>query len=985
MAKLRIVAGAAALLLTAAVAAHAQQRLTGRVTAAGTGEPLANTSISVPGTQLGTYTGDDGRYTLTLPEGSTQLVARRIGYKRALLRLTTGQTTVDFTLEKDVLQLDRQVITGVATSVASQNAANDIASVTADEITRVPTASIENTLAGRAAGVQVVSNSGAPGGGNQIRIRGVSSVFGSATPLYVVDGVLVSDVTIQTGLNALSAASAAAGSNSGNQDNGTNRIADLNPNDIENIEVLKGASASAIYGSRGTNGVIVITTKQGSSGQSRITTTQRLGTYQLGHRIGEKRFTIDEAIDYGEGAGMTEAEVRANYAACNGFCDYEKQLFGETPLAYESVVTASGGTGNTRYFASGMDHNDGGIMKNTGYRKQSVRLNLNQLLGSKVTFGLTTNLVRSMTRRGYTQNDNVNGTPYFVIGSTPSFFDLRPQNGEYPRNPFVPGGSNPFQTRDLVLTPSENLRFITGGDLGWTAFTSDRQSLQFRANAGYDRVNQTDNIIARSDIYWESADGLPGTVTYQAATNQLLTLNASGVHTWTPASNAYKATTSAGIQRTETDFRSANTVARNVPFGSTQPGTGTVNQVFGLRTEIRDFAAYVSEEFLTWSERLALTGAVRAERSTVNGDANKYYAYPKASASLRLPGMPSFIDELKIRTAFGQAGNQPTFFDRFQPTIAGAYAGLITFGMPTVLGKSNIRPEVTTEVEGGFDAAVLSNRASVNFTLYQRTTKDVILRITQGPSVGFLTDVVNGGQFRNRGVETGLTMTPIEGRSLSWISRTTFSKNIGIVQSLPSVVPATGFQLPNNFGAGYGVGLLQVGKRVTQIAANVPGSATLATVGDQEPDFRMGFSNELSFRGLRLTSLLDWQKGGDMVNITQNVYDAVGLAPDVPDGGADRFNRNNDGEPVYVQDAGFVKLREVSLAYALPDAWTQRVLRGGRQASLQLSGRNLKTWTKYWGVDPEASNFGNQPAFRAIDLAPFPPSRSFFFGIDVSF
>ena len=980
MSRFGIVAGALALMVAGAGSAHAQQRITGRVTASGTGEPLASASITVPGTTIGTYSGQDGRYVLTVPAGATQLLARRIGYRRAEVRLTTGQTEADFTLEKDVLQLDRQIITGVATTTSSLNAANDVASVSAEELTNVPRPTIESALAGRAAGVQVSSNSGAPGGGNQIRIRGVSSVFGNAQPLYVVDGVLVSDATIQTGLNALTAASATAGSNSSNQDNGVNRIADLNPNDIESIEVLKGASASAIYGARGTNGVIVITTKQGAAGATRIGFTQRVGTYQLAHKVGTRRFTLDEAIAYADGI-LTEQEVRDNYAACNGYCDYEKELFGETPLSYESVVTASGGANNTRYFASVLDKNDGGIMKNTGYRKQSVRLNLNQLFGPNVTLAVNTNLVRSVTRRGYTNNDNINGTPYFVIGATPSFFDMRQQNGAYPFNPFV-GGSNIFQTRDLVQTPSENLRFITGAELGWNAYASERQTLQFKVNGGYDRANQNDNIVARSDIYWESADGLPGTVTYQSANNQQLTLNASAIHTWTPASNMWRATSSLGIQRLETDFRSTNTVARNVPFGVGIPGSGTVNQVFGLRTEIRDFAGYLSEEVLTWNDRLALTGAVRAERSTVNGDVDKYYAYPKASASLRLPTPARFVSEFKLRTAWGRAGNQPGFFDRFQPTIPGAYAGLITFGPPLVLGKTNIRPEVTTELEGGFDATLFGDRANLNLTLYQRTTDDVILRITQAPSVGFLTDVVNGGKFRNRGTEVALTMTPVEMAGLTWLSHTTFSKNVGIVQELTDEVPATGFELPASFGADFGTGLLQVGKRITQIAANL-GGPELVAVGDQEPDFRMGFSNDFTYRGIRLSTLVDWQKGGDLVNLTQLIFDASGLSADTPDHGADRIGRFG-AEPVYVQHAGFVKLREVSLSYALPDAWARRIA-GAQQASLQLSGRNLRTWTKYWGADPEVSNFGNQAAFRAVDVAPFPPSRSFFFGVDVSF
>ena len=259
----RMLALVALLLLPALdpAGAQAQRRITGRVTAEGTGEPVSSATITVVGTAFGAVSNDNGVFAVTVPGGAQTLLIRRIGYKRRTVPVDATQTEVTVALVRDVLQLEAQVITGAATSIARQNAANDVAQVTADQIANVPSPSVESALSGRIAGAQVIANSGAPGGGNQVRLRGVTSVFGSSDPLYVIDGVIVSNDAIQPGTNALTSANRNT-SNATNQDNGVNRIADINPNDIESLEVLKGASASAIYGSKAANGVIIIKTKQ---------------------------------------------------------------------------------------------------------------------------------------------------------------------------------------------------------------------------------------------------------------------------------------------------------------------------------------------------------------------------------------------------------------------------------------------------------------------------------------------------------------------------------------------------------------------------------------------------------------------------------------------------------------------------------------------------------------------------------------------------
>lgn len=269
---------AAVTLLLPAVAGAQTRDITGRVTQIGTDLPLADVTVSVVGAQIGALTNDNGEFRIRVPDGEVLLAARQIGYKRVTTRVPAGQNTVNFELDKDALQLEGVTVTGQATSVDRRVAATAVASVNSTELNRVPARSVESNLAGKVAGARISENSGAPGGGAQIQIRGATSVLGQSDPLYVVDGVIISNASNSSGASSITRA---GGSSASTQDQVVNRLADINPNDIENIEVLKSAAASAIYGSRATNGVVVITTKRGKAGKTTFNVTQRVGTQAM--------------------------------------------------------------------------------------------------------------------------------------------------------------------------------------------------------------------------------------------------------------------------------------------------------------------------------------------------------------------------------------------------------------------------------------------------------------------------------------------------------------------------------------------------------------------------------------------------------------------------------------------------------------------------------------------------------------------------------
>ncbi len=961
-------------------AVQAQRRITGRVTDAG-GQPLAGASVQVRGTSFGASSGDDGRFSVSAPAGDVTLRVRRLGYKPRNVAVSATDNAVDVQLERDVLQLETQVITGAATTVARRNAANDIAVVSGEQLNRAPTPSLENALQGKIAGATIQSNSGAPGGGMQVQLRGVTTINAAVDPLYVVDGVLVSNDAIAPNINAVTRA--AAGANASSQDNAVNRIADLNPEDIQSIEVLKGASASAIYGSKAANGVIIITTKRGIAGAPRFNITQRFGTFDLSHKVGARHWTLPSAIAFfhdqlGVPTDLITQQIQ------DGTTDFEQQLYGHNDLSWETDASVRGGTDQTQYFISGLLKNDKGIMDGTGFLKQSVRANLTQQFSQNVNATLTTNFIRTEAERGLSNNDNAGVSPYMVLPFTPTWVDLLPQNGIFPENPFE--RSNPFQTVSLFKNDEDVYRFLGSGQVNWSIFTSDHQNLSATFVGGLDQFSQINNVFSPPELFFEDDDGFTGTTVRGDAKSLVMTMSASLKHAFTPSSKAFTATTSGGIQREISDVNTTSAVVDNIFAGQPNIGLGSRVQPFQTRQQERTLAYYAQEEFLTLGERLLATVGARAERSTNNGDITKFFYYPKASASYRVVHPASFLDELKLRIAWGQAGNKPLFGMKFTNFGTGSVAGFLgQFVNPgAVLGDPNIQPERQTEIETGFDAQFFNQRASASVTIYQKSIKDLILQRTPAPSTGFTAELFNGAALRNRGLEFTLAATPVLFQDFDWVTRVTFARNYSKITELP--VPP--FEV-GGFGTGLGAFRIEKGASATQIVG-VNEDGDVIRVGDAAPDFQMGFSNEVSWRSLRLASLIDWKHGGDVINLTRFLFDAFQNSADQTDDpnspGAIRAARLGTRTADFVEDAGYVKWRELTLSWQLPTSWVSTAFGGkARAARLEASGRNLWTWTNYSGADPEVSNFGNQAIARNIDVAPFPPSRSYFFSVSVDF
>src|SRR5229473_5347065 len=439
--------------LVGVAAVSAQQRqITGRVTSGATNEPVAGVTVSVTGTAFAAVTNAEGRYAIPAPGGTVTLVFRRIAFKRREVQVPADQTTADVTLEPDVFNLEAVVVTGQATGIERRNAAVAASVVTGAEVTSAPAPALDRALAGRVPGAYIQQNSGAPGGGTQVQIRGSNTVVGSANPLYVVDGVIISDASLSSGLFSVTGSGNPQSTrNDGEkQDDPVNRLADLNPNDVASVEILRGAAASSIYGSKGVNGVVIITTNRGKAGKPRANIIQRIGVSALQRGPGTRVFDTTTAFaQFGDTALIRSYEVNGVLPTY----DHLRELAGNKPTNYETQLDVSGGAGATRYFLSGNLKGDGGIIQNTGAQRQALRANLDQTFSDRFSISFNSAFNRSTAQRGFTNNDNAGASVTYAIAYIPGFVPLMPVNGVYPD----PGGlsyfgSNPLQTTAVGKT-----------------------------------------------------------------------------------------------------------------------------------------------------------------------------------------------------------------------------------------------------------------------------------------------------------------------------------------------------------------------------------------------------------------------------------------------------------------------------------------------------------------------------------------------------
>jgi len=952
------------------------------------GNPLAGVSITVKGTKQTTTSNSTGNFTINVNSKSAVLVLKYVGYKATEVAVTADRANLNVMMEEEVNSLKEIVITGLASSIKRSNLANAITTVSAKDLvgtTQIQTA--DGALYGKVAGANIRMNSGAPGGGINIQLRGLSSLTQASAPLIVLDGVYINNNTQRTGRASVTGAGAA------NQDDGANRLADINPADIENIEVLKGPSAAAIYGTRANAGVLVITTKKGAAGKTVISFGQDIGIGSPLKMMGVDNWSEAKINSFFPAARRAVELGRLQTAtSTNNFVNYEDYFYGNTATLLNSRLSIRGGDEKTKFFVSGSLTDEGGIVRRTGFERQSVRANIEHKLSKSVVLSVNSNYIRTNTDRGFTGNQNNSGASIgYNISYVPNYFDLRPVNGVYPANPYF--AENPVHVTDKGVNNALVNRFIQSFNLDVNLFKNENSQLKFRVNGGLDYIQNSTKVYLPDDLQFQRGQANPGDVLVGKQESMNTNFQAAFVYDWKIKRVNFN--TQVGLVRL--DFRNDGLFnrGRGLAPGQINIKQATVQEVESQFESTQSDVGIFVQKQMNFEDKIIGTLGMRMDKSNTNGDANKFYGFPKASLAINLANFDFWkidaISQLKPRVAYGQTAGPVPFGSTFTSLGGVNIGGLLGATVPTSIGNTNIVPERASEIEFGFDAGFLNNKILFEATYYVKTTLDNLQPLTLSPATGVVNTQSNEAEMRNKGFELGLSGTVVDKANFKWFSRLLWWKNDILITKLGIPSYTTGA-----FGTALGTFLVQQGISPTTIVGTPAISPGVFTVwGNAQPDWTSSWSNNITlFKNFDLSVLTEYRSGGDNINLTSFLTDGGGTTKGWFD------DSNNDGIPNgrqrdpapynnagrWVQDATFLKIREVGLYYTLPKETLSKSFGNLIQrAKIGVSGNNVFLATKYVGYDPETSTFGAQALANNVDVAPYPTARRLFFHIQIDF
>jgi len=945
------------------------------------GESLPGVQVFLKDTYTGTTTSMEGEFKIAIPEDAGVLVFSYIGYETQEVEVSSS-TPSPFSVEMkvDVLKGDEVIVTGLASSVKRRNAANAVASVSGEELVGAPVQTLDAALNGKFAGVRVRHNSGAPGGGMSVNLRGVSTITGETQPLYVIDGVVVNNSTNQSGIDVVSAATGAGSARPQGQP--ANRISDFNPNDIESVEVLKGASAAAIYGAKATNGVIIITTKKGQAGKTRVNFSQKFGSSSVMKKVGTRDFTYQEAVDQ---FGASVADLGTHSAGkYTKTYDYEDMLYGNTGALKETSLSLSGGSDKTQFYLSTQYLDEKSIVKNRFYERFSGRLNMNHRVSDRFKVASTAYLARTKSDRGITGNDNTNKSYNFSFGFTPNFVNITQNaDGTWPDHPTNP--SNPLHTVE-VLTNEETVNRATGSvSADYTVFRTGSSSFSLNSVFSGDYVGQLNEIFSPPELQDEKSKDNPGqsvlTNTHSLNTN----VNLNGVFRTTVG--AMKSTTTSGLSFETLDWNYSSIMASGMVVTQTNIDQSASTSTLQSRRFQQDRGVFVQEE-LQVGDAVYVAASMRGDKSSTLGKTDEYNWYPKVAGSYQFGSMAGLFDNLKVRLAYGQTGNLPpptAKYTSMAPYNIGGMGGLVSGG---VAGLEDVEPERTTETEFGVDFSAFDKMVGVEFTMYNQQVEGLLLQVEEAPSTGFSTKWANAGSMKTDGVELGVTLNPIRSKQMNWLSKTTYYSSKAEITEL-SVDPYN----TGGFATFLGAYRIEKGWDPHTIVGSEMKDGKHVKLGNESPDFMMGFNNRVSFGDVSVVAHFDLKKGGQNVNLQELIADLGGTTYDFDDKGVDPEGKLNNGPyrlanlgsitTPYVQDAGYFRLSELSVMYNVPKSMMGST--NVNRVQIGFTGRNLYQNTPYSGWNPDVSQFGNVGVGGSVDTGPYPLAKSMYVTVNVSF
>ena len=970
------------LFFTLPVLLVAQGTITGNVTAAADGQPLPAANVVVKGTTVGTTTDFDGNYEITVNDFPAILVFSSLGYAELEIEATAANE-INAALEEAARGLDEVVVTGLASSVKRENLANAVATVSSEELVGTTgQTTVDGALYGKVPGLNITSSSGAPGGGFALRLRGISSINGNNQPLIIVDGVYYNNVEIPSGLRF------ASGANRGNEENSGNRLADLDPNDIQNIEILKGSSAAAIYGQRGNAGVIIITTKRGQAGKTKISFSQDVGTNTIANPLGIRPWTaesVESTFDAAE-----RARFEATIAERGSLFDYEDIIYGETGFITDTRLNATGGNEKTKFYIGGGYRDEEGIIKNTGFDRLTLRTNIEHKISNVFDFSSSTNFTRSNSSRSFTGNENEGGLSYgYTLAFTRPWNDQFPDaNGNYPNNPNYPG--NPIFVRDNALNEDSNNRVVQGMTLNTKLLTTEKNRVKLVLSGGLDYLaNETYVYVPETH---QAQIGNQGGFISQGK-NNFTQFNGQAIALWNnEAMNGdLGLTTQAGITYLWQESNLVNSRGSLLAAGQTNV-SNSVNQVIDqFLSKEEDFGFFGQIEG-NYKDQIIATVGYRLDKSSRNGDTSEFYGFPKASLAVNIANFDFWslesVSQLKFRAAYGETGSPANFGATFTSLGADNIGGNIGQGVLGTKGDANVEPETSTEFEIGFDLGLFENRVALEATYYDKSINDLILTRALPASSGFTQETTNLADLTNKGVELALRADILNSENFKWNTSLQWFRNRSEITRLE--VPA--FPQP---GAGFGLGLgtiyIQEGQPVNQFATNLDldgdGVTEPTQIGVAQPDYQMGFSNNITlFQNFDVSFLFQLKAGGDNLNLSKFLTDLGGTTFDLETAeGQARLSIPANGLR-FLEPAGYLRLREAAIYYRLPSKVISNVFGETVEAvKFGFSGRNLWLVTDYSSYDPEVSVNGSAGLSTGIEVTPFPSSRQFYFHLNVNF
>jgi iron complex outermembrane receptor protein len=1016
---------AALLLCVAPLGAQATGVIRGRVVDSASSQGLVNASVVVEGTQRGALTNNDGSFTLTAPSGEQRVRVRRIGFslKTAAVSVPAGGTVnLEIKLSAQSTLLNEVVVTGYG-SQRREAITGSVSSIDADDANKGVVTNATQLVQGRVTGVQIIQNNGEPGAGAQIRIRGGTSISASNDPLYVVDGVPLQNESTTPG---------AAGIGSINPALPRNPLNAINPNDIESITILKDASATAIYGSRGANGVVLIQTKRGANAGN--VSEMEYETY-IGAAMATKTLGLMTGDQYRSFVNANVAILGANAAAGLGTAntDWEKELE-RTALATNHNLAFSGGSGQTHYRASLNYFDQQGVVTANGLKRYQGRLNADHYaLDQRLRLGL--NLMASRVDNKFSPNENTGGflgglfTNMVIYNPT---FPVRRTDGTYFEsgcavtaatcNPTAQDVRNPVAMANQLQDNAPETRLLGNFNATLDLF----EGLSAQTTLGLDNSDSD----RRSYAPRSSAVGAAYTGSAMQAQRSLQNSNFQQLLTYTPRLGTNQEfEVVGGYEYTKTDNR-----------GFAAQNQGFITDVFGsdnlvAGAQVRDSSYHNESQLVSFFSRANygfahkyfLTGVLRRDGSSRLAPGHQWAVFPALSASWRLTetdfvrSAPFGLSTLALRAGWGKQGNQAVqpyqtqLLIRADPSAAYPFGGTTTSGLRAAqVGNPDLKWETATQTNVGFDYGFKSDRITGSVDFYQKDTKDLLLTVNVPQPAVVSTRLENIGSLRNRGLEASADGQLLKGLNKSLSLGLVFTLERNEVMSLgdtsrkfinTGAVSGQGqsnqysqrIMIGEPIGTFFGPKFIGVtnGKQVfeckTGSAGCVDGRTTEPTDGDKmvignaNPSFTLGVRNNAMWNHFDASWLWRGEFGGQTFNNTALVYASKGNSTQGRNflssalSQPDSITEPSKYSSRWVEDRTFVRLQNVTIGYAVPTKYT-----AGRVTRMYVSGDNLLLFTKYTGYDPEVF-VSSGLASRGIDYLVYPPARRFTLGARVQF